>query len=197
MEKEKASFSSMRHVVSILHEISQLGIFFYVGGCEDLTIEVIAKAVMYQRKTGGNAVSELHLIRLAEEDIRDDGGYGCRIDGASMMKDDMKTKSAERVLSSQFWRTSDEVKFKIESWLAEAEMRKSYAYRREEANLYIFNRNVRKRIFKRDGNRCLYCGSTDNLSIDHVVAVVNGGGNEDENLQTLCKKCNSSKGGKR
>jgi len=196
MEKEKASFVSMRKVVSVLRDLNELGIYFYIDGCEDLTIEVIAKAVRHYRKTGNNAIDELHLIRFAEDEIRDDGKYGYRIDGASMIKNKYK-EAAQSVLGSKFWRTSDEVKTQIKSWLVEAEMRESYAYRREEANLHIANRSVRKRIFKRDGNRCLHCGSDVDLSIDHVVAVVNGGGNEDDNLQTLCKKCNSSKGGKR
>jgi hypothetical protein len=49
-------------------------------------------------------------------------------------------------------------------------------------------------VFKRDGDRCLKCGSMDNLSLDHITPLASGGDNSTDNLQTLCKRCNSSKG---
>ncbi len=42
---------------------------------------------------------------------------------------------------------------------------------------------------------CLACGSTHRLNIDHVVSKVLGGGDGEENLQTLCSKCNNKKRG--
>lgn len=51
----------------------------------------------------------------------------------------------------------------------------------------------RARIFARDGQRCLKCKSKDSLSIDHIIPLASGGDNADDNLQTLCSKCNSSK----
>lgn len=50
------------------------------------------------------------------------------------------------------------------------------------------------RIFERDGYRCKSCGSQSSLVPDHVLPISKGGGDEDENLQTLCAPCNSSKG---
>ena len=52
----------------------------------------------------------------------------------------------------------------------------------------------RRRVFKRDGNRCVKCGSTERLEIDHIVPRSRGGGNEESNLQTLCHGCNLAKG---
>ena len=54
--------------------------------------------------------------------------------------------------------------------------------------------NVRESVFNRDGRKCLRCGSTDDLSIDHVVPLAKLGTNDPDNLQTLCKRCNASKG---
>ena len=57
-----------------------------------------------------------------------------------------------------------------------------------------FSRKRRERIFERDGNICLKCGTKRNLTIDHITPVSKGGSNQENNLQTLCMKCNVRKG---
>lgn len=52
----------------------------------------------------------------------------------------------------------------------------------------------RKAIFERDGFRCKHCGTPDDLTVDHIIPVTAGGLSFDENLQTLCRSCNSKKG---
>jgi 5-methylcytosine-specific restriction endonuclease McrA len=52
----------------------------------------------------------------------------------------------------------------------------------------------RHNIFKRDRLRCVYCGSGDTLTIDHVVPKSMGGRDTWDNLVTACQKCNSKKG---
>ncbi len=37
---------------------------------------------------------------------------------------------------------------------------------------------------------CLWCGSTDDLVLDHIISVMCGGINERKNAQTLCMPCN-------
>jgi len=54
-------------------------------------------------------------------------------------------------------------------------------------------RAQRKRIYERDGFKCKKCGREDQLSIDHVTAVANGGDSSDSNLQVLCYSCNFGK----
>ncbi len=44
---------------------------------------------------------------------------------------------------------------------------------------------------------CAHCGTTDNLTIDHIKPLSDEGGDERSNLQVLCGPCNSRKGGKR
>lgn len=55
------------------------------------------------------------------------------------------------------------------------------------------NSGKREAVYKRDGYRCLKCGCTENLTLDHVLPRSKGGSNEIENLQTLCKPCNEDK----
>ena len=41
---------------------------------------------------------------------------------------------------------------------------------------------------------CTYCGSTERIEADHIVALSRGGLDCRENLQPLCRDCNSRKG---
>ena len=51
-------------------------------------------------------------------------------------------------------------------------------------------------IHQRDKGECVYCGSKENLCIDHLVSLINGGDNGVDNLVLSCKACNSGKSGK-
>lgn len=53
---------------------------------------------------------------------------------------------------------------------------------------------TRSNIFKRDGYACIYCGTTKDLTIDHVLPRSRGGKDTWENLVTACHSCNSKKG---
>jgi 5-methylcytosine-specific restriction endonuclease McrA len=57
----------------------------------------------------------------------------------------------------------------------------------------------RRNLFARDGSRCQYCGKkfpTNELSLDHVVPRMLGGGSQWENIVCACTKCNTKKGGR-
>ena len=49
-------------------------------------------------------------------------------------------------------------------------------------------------VLRRDGYRCVRCGATDDLTIDHVYPRSLGGSHAADNLQALCRSCNSAKG---
>jgi hypothetical protein len=53
---------------------------------------------------------------------------------------------------------------------------------------------VRTIVFARDDYICAYCGSRDDLHVDHRVPVSRGGANSLDNLVTACGPCNQSKG---
>ncbi len=69
----------------------------------------------------------------------------------------------------------------------------SFEYKRGKASRHTRDPELRNRIFSRDGFICKICGTSDNLTIDHIISVYRGGGNEDDNLQALCNRCNSGK----
>lgn len=63
---------------------------------------------------------------------------------------------------------------------------------RRDAQKFIGNKKIRAWLFARD-KCCLRCGTTENLSVDHIESVNRGGRNQLTNIQTLCKSCNSWK----
>lgn len=63
----------------------------------------------------------------------------------------------------------------------------------------LYKRNVpytKKNVLIRDNHTCMYCGSTDHLTIDHVIPRMYNGKSTWENTVTACKSCNSRKGSK-
>lgn len=55
----------------------------------------------------------------------------------------------------------------------------------------------RELIINRDGRKCFYCGSTERLTVDHIVPLKHGGSNLASNMITSCHSCNSTKNGNR
>lgn len=47
-------------------------------------------------------------------------------------------------------------------------------------------KRTRAAVRRRDGNRCVVCGRNDRLSVHHVVPARLGGGDEMDNLVTVC-----------
>ena len=66
----------------------------------------------------------------------------------------------------------------------------------EQAKRPRIPREVVDAVYSRDGGRCVYCGSTDNLQLDHIIPFSRGGATNVENLQLLCQKCNLEKSNK-
>lgn len=53
---------------------------------------------------------------------------------------------------------------------------------------------LRAKVYDRDGRKCVECGAGKDLSLDHIYPHSLGGEDTLENLRTLCRPCNSSKG---
>ena len=52
----------------------------------------------------------------------------------------------------------------------------------------------KRNIMVRDGHKCVYCGATESLTIDHMVPSSRGGKTSFENCVTACQPCNNRKG---
>ena len=58
------------------------------------------------------------------------------------------------------------------------------------------SRRLRFEILRRDNHTCRYCGAQAPdvaLTVDHVIPVTLGGGNDPSNLVTSCQPCNAGK----
>ena len=55
---------------------------------------------------------------------------------------------------------------------------------------------VKDEVWRRDGGRCVLCGSQENLEFDHIIPLSKGGSNTVRNIQLLCQKCNREKSNK-
>jgi hypothetical protein len=53
--------------------------------------------------------------------------------------------------------------------------------------------DVKLVVWSRDGGACVRCGSKEKMHFDHIIPVVKGGGNGENNIQLLCEGCNLKK----
>ena len=53
-----------------------------------------------------------------------------------------------------------------------------------------------KDILERYGNKCADCGTTENITIDHIHPISKNGKNNKDNIRPLCRSCNSKKSAK-
>lgn len=52
----------------------------------------------------------------------------------------------------------------------------------------------RREVLRRDRHTCQYCGSSKNLTLDHVIPRSKGGKHTWDNVVTACERCNAKKG---
>lgn len=80
------------------------------------------------------------------------------------------------------------------------DLKKSFKAFRSSSSAFVSNKKVREFILNKFENKCINCGSKELLEIDHIKSVFSCFYSKDyfycnslENLQVLCKKCNTSK----
>lgn len=65
-------------------------------------------------------------------------------------------------------------------------------------NLHTCSSAEAKRMWKQSiknqwDNRCAYCGSEEDITLDHVIPRTKGGSDHADNIVACCKSCNADK----
>lgn len=111
----------------------------------------------------------------------------------------MSSKNSDRfdAALTNIFREKEKLKKRIERRKAQREAREALIAEGlvfgDAARRPTIPRDVVDAVWIRDKGRCVYCGSTENLQLDHIIPFSKGGATNVENLQLLCQKCNIKK----
>lgn len=184
------------------------GHYYFLGGYED-TIwcgetkfgSGIARAIVSYivGHCGGEVCTELDYRHLAEalefteEEIRDAVAL-------------LLSRGFARITRRFKWTNTDVLmlltpgRLVEEAREAEAERKKAearaakIALRGGRVHRAAIAEQVKVAVFERDRHACRRCGATSDLTLDHVHPWSIGGPDTPDNLQVLCRPCNSRKG---
>lgn len=110
---------------------------------------------------------------------------------------DVKKKASKKYFQTLAGKISKKrAEKKYRQTLAGKIARKLDKYRRKAATVGKFTASEWRSLCDKYDNRCLSCGEQKELTVDHVVSLKDGGSNTIDNLQPLCRSCNSRKGAK-
>jgi hypothetical protein len=111
-----------------------------------------------------------------------------------------------RMVSVEGWETAprDEIVARVKHFVLsnEAEVARLESevvrFERFEMNPPVsrepISEEVQAFVWRRDGGRCVKCGSQERLEFDHIIPVARGGSNTERNIQLLCEYHNRLKG---
>jgi hypothetical protein len=71
-------------------------------------------------------------------------------------------------------------------------------FQRLKAGDLEWSSSIREWLRERESpDRCIYCGSQEKLTVDHMIPLSRGGPDHPDNAVMVCSLCNSSKGDRR
>jgi len=153
------------------------------------------KATQHFLETGENELNNLDTIVHAS--WYDSSGYG----GTSIFSQETVDFLDSFFRGKQFWKVEDfndneidTIRFGLKMSKASLDHLKSYPNRRKQS--IRNNQRVRKDVLDKYNHQCNQCSSKKSLEVDHIIPIKSGGSDDMDNLQILCKSCNSSKGAK-
>jgi len=71
-------------------------------------------------------------------------------------------------------------------------------FKRLQSGEIEWSTSIREWLHERESpDRCIYCGSHERLTVDHMIPLSRGGPDHPDNAVMVCAHCNSSKGDRR
>ena len=93
--------------------------------------------------------------------------------------------SARRVAISKAWNQANKQRF--QQHVANSKIKRRVA--QEARTFKILDKEYRKLY----ASPCAFCGTTEKITMDHIIPISRSGNHSIGNLQPLCRSCNSSK----
>lgn len=183
-------------VTELLRESDTFGGLTF-SGCYTMPLDHFEKILNHYKETGENLLDDYSfVIHKSWENIEDE---------FLMMDRDHFDVAMQRISRVRGLRIKDFLipqkalsicRKQFRRYLEWEERNSTKVVRRAEANRYTSNQDIRDAVFFMYGEKCLCCGSTENIQLDHIIPIHKDGENKIDNLQPLCKSCNVSKGTK-
>jgi 5-methylcytosine-specific restriction endonuclease McrA len=179
----------------------------FIGGFQDLVWLAdttfgsgIAKTLVREAiASGGDAALRLNYADMArrfeftEAEIRTAVGHLLVYDFARIERN-YERGPGEWLLILTPGRLAEDAREQVKRAQKVAEQAVKLALRGGQVRRRAIPPDVRNFVFERDDHRCVKCGATEDLALDHVHPWSLGGPDTADNLQVLCRPCNSRKG---
>lgn len=85
---------------------------------------------------------------------------------------------------------------KFEQIKKQVQLYEKFETKNESERREPISEEVRFEVWRRDGGKCVICGSQKNLEFDHIIPFSKGGSSTARNIQLLCQDCNRKKSDK-
>lgn len=163
---------------------------FSFDGCYGMPRDTFFKLLNIYMETGENLLDDYSAyIYSTWEDVDSDGME-------SIESANRKTQSFHRLLTAGI---INEKRYytelsKVEVFLNNGIAHDAYLIKNARRIATRHAKKSREEVYKLHGYACLCCGTTKNITIDHVIPIYKGGENHISNYQPLCLSCNSKKG---
>jgi len=162
-------------------------------GCYDMPLKHFEVLLNHFNETGENLLDDYSCVKYLAWSSRSKNEFSLEV---YKNKSESVSKIRElRIIEPEDIRAASIVLKKgLESWKRYQEH--LFNEPRRLACIYTAKEKVKSKIFNKHGKACLCCGSLKKIALDHVIPVSKGGENSIDNLQPLCRSCNSRKSDK-
>lgn len=182
---------SRKIVVDLIIQALLQGGGIYRNGHYDLSPEHVDKGINHLLETGHDIFPELDKII-----------HGSWPKTSHSIFEDFELEFFDKFFANKLlWKPEDftsnilvNIKNNIELSVKQIAYERSYMQRRKQS--IINNKKVFSQVLEKSKGECKKCKTTDSLTVDHIIPILHGGTDDLNNLQALCRSCNSKKGAK-